>query len=98
MLEYPARVSKSQTVYLHWVATPYTWVRSGLFHTIISGDGRLNRLHANSIDLPAHTWRSARGEELAAGRLNRSRTRRQRLGFTQLEQARRHRAWNGVSP
>ena len=45
------------TIYLHWAATPYTWVRSGLYHTIISGDGRLRRLHAYSIDLPAHTWR-----------------------------------------
>ncbi len=45
------------TIYLHWAATPYTWVRSGQYHTIISGDGRLNRLHAYSVDLPAHTWR-----------------------------------------
>jgi len=45
------------TIYLHWAATPYSWVRSGLYHTIISGDGRLNRLHAYSIDLPAHTYR-----------------------------------------
>jgi len=45
------------TIYLHWAATPYTWVRSGLYHTIISGDGRLNRLHAYSVDLPAHTYR-----------------------------------------
>lgn len=45
------------TIYLHWVATPYTWGRFGLHHTIISGDGRLNRLHAYSVDLPAHTWR-----------------------------------------
>jgi hypothetical protein len=45
------------TIYLHWAATPYTWVRSGRYHTIISGDGRLNRLHAYSVDLPAHTYR-----------------------------------------
>ena len=45
------------TIYLHWAATPYTWVRSGHYHTIISGDGRLNRLHAYSVDLPAHTYR-----------------------------------------
>jgi hypothetical protein len=45
------------TIYLHWAATPYSWVRSGTYHTIISGDGRLNRLHAYSLDLPAHTWR-----------------------------------------
>jgi hypothetical protein len=45
------------TIYLHWAATPYSWVRSGPYHTIISGDGRLQRLHAYSSDLPAHTWR-----------------------------------------
>ena len=45
------------TIYLHWAATPYSWLRSGLYHTIIGGDGRLHRLHAYSIDLPAHTWR-----------------------------------------
>ncbi|MCP9887003.1 N-acetylmuramoyl-L-alanine amidase [Cyanobium sp. ATX 6A2] len=45
------------TIYLHWAATPYSWVRSGLYHTIIGGDGTVHRLHAYSIDLPAHTWR-----------------------------------------
>ena len=45
------------TIYLHWTATPYSWVRSGLYHTIIAGDGTLHRLHAYSIVLPAHTWR-----------------------------------------
>lgn len=45
------------TIYLHWAATSYSWVRSGIYHTIIGGDGRLHRLHAYSIDLPAHTWR-----------------------------------------
>ena len=45
------------TIYLHWAATPYTWLRSGLYHTIISGDGRLHRLHDTTIDLPSHTWR-----------------------------------------
>jgi hypothetical protein len=45
------------TIYLHWAATPYSWLRSGLYHTIIAGDGTLHRLHAYSIDLPAHTWR-----------------------------------------
>ncbi|MEO1003760.1 MAG: N-acetylmuramoyl-L-alanine amidase [Cyanobacteria bacterium J06638_7] len=45
------------TIYLHWAATPYGWVRAGLYHTIIAGDGRLHRLHAYSVDLPAHTWR-----------------------------------------
>ena len=45
------------TIYLHWAATPYTWLRSGLYHTIVSGDGRLHRLHDYTIDLPSHTWR-----------------------------------------
>lgn len=45
------------TICLHWAATPYSWLRSGLYHTIIGGDGTLHRLHAYSIDLPAHTWR-----------------------------------------
>jgi hypothetical protein len=45
------------TIYLHWSATPYTWVRSGLYHTIVAGDGHLHRLHSYTIDLNAHTWR-----------------------------------------
>ena len=45
------------TIYLHWAATPYTWVRSGLYHSIINGEGHVHRLHAYSVDLPAHTWR-----------------------------------------
>lgn len=45
------------TIYLHWAATGYSWVRSGLYHSIISGDGRVQRLHSYAVDLPAHTWR-----------------------------------------
>ena len=45
------------TIYLHWAATPYTWLRSGVYHTIISGSGTIHRLHSYSVDLPAHTWR-----------------------------------------
>jgi len=45
------------TIYLHWSATPYTWVRTGLYHTIVAGDGHLHRLHSYTIDLNAHTWR-----------------------------------------
>ncbi len=45
------------TIYLHWAATPYTWLRSGIYHTIISGSGTIHRLHSYSVDLPAHTWR-----------------------------------------
>ncbi|MBM5797126.1 MAG: N-acetylmuramoyl-L-alanine amidase [Cyanobacteria bacterium M_surface_9_m1_291] len=45
------------TIYLHWAATPYDWVRSGLYHSIISGSGVVHRLHSYTVDLPAHTWR-----------------------------------------
>lgn len=45
------------TIYLHWAATSYSWVRSGLYHSIISGDGHVHRLHSYAADLPAHTWR-----------------------------------------
>ncbi len=45
------------TIYLHWAATPYTWQRSGLYHSIISGSGQVHRLHAYTVDLPSHTWR-----------------------------------------
>lgn len=44
------------TIYLHWTATGYDWIRPGHYHVIISGDGRVHRLHATSVDLPAHTW------------------------------------------
>ena len=45
------------TLYLHWTATGYDWIRPGHYHSIISGDGLVHRLHAYSVDLPAHTWR-----------------------------------------
>ncbi len=44
------------TIYLHWTATGYDWIRPGHYHVIIGGDGRVHRLHATSVDLPAHTW------------------------------------------
>ena len=44
------------TLYLHWTATPYDWIRSGHYHSIISGDGRVHRLHDYNVDLPAHTY------------------------------------------
>jgi hypothetical protein len=47
----------SATIYLHWTATPYSWVRSGLYHSIINGEGHVHRLHSYAADLPAHTWR-----------------------------------------
>ena len=36
--------------------TPYDWVRPGHYHSIISGDGRVHRLHDYNVDLPAHTY------------------------------------------
>ena len=44
------------TIYLHWTATGYDWIRPGHYHSIIGGDGRVHRLHDYSADLPAHTW------------------------------------------
>ena len=38
---------------LHWTATGYDWIRSGHYHSIIGGDGRVHRYHAYSVDLPA---------------------------------------------
>ena len=45
------------TIYLHWTATGYDWIRPGRYHSIISGDGLVHRLHSYNVDLPAHTWR-----------------------------------------
>ena len=44
------------TLYLHWTATPYDWIRPGHYHSIISGDGSVHRLHDYNVDLPAHTY------------------------------------------
>lgn len=44
------------TLYLHWTATGYDWIRPGHYHAIIGGDGRVHRLHAYSVDLSAHTY------------------------------------------
>ena len=43
-------------IYLHWTASGYDWIRPGHYHSIIGGDGRVHRLHAYSVDLPAHTY------------------------------------------
>lgn len=44
-------------IYLHWSATPYTWVQPNHYHTIVTGDGKVNRLHDYNIDLTAHTYK-----------------------------------------
>ena len=38
-------------IYLHWTATGYDWIRPGHYHSLIGGDGRVHRLHNNSMDL-----------------------------------------------
>ena len=43
-------------IYLHWTATGYDWIRRGALTSIIGDDGRMHRLHAYSVDLPAHTY------------------------------------------
>ena len=44
------------TLYLHWTATPYHWIRLGHHRAIISGDGRVHRLHYSNVNLSAHTY------------------------------------------
>lgn len=44
------------TIYLHWTATNYNWVVPGHYHTIVTGDGKIHRLHAYDRDLPSHTY------------------------------------------
>ena len=44
-------------IYLHWSATPYNWVQPGHYHSIVTGDAVLHRMHDYNIDLPAHTYR-----------------------------------------
>ena len=39
----------ASTLYIHWTATGYDWIRPGDYHSIIAGDGRLQRLHAYSV-------------------------------------------------
>jgi hypothetical protein len=33
-------------IYLHWTATAYDWIRPGHYHSIITGDGLVHRLHS----------------------------------------------------
>ena len=47
----------ASTIYLHWTATHAGWIRPGHYHSIVTGDGQVHRLHAYDVDLPAHTWR-----------------------------------------
>lgn len=44
-------------IYLHWSATGYQWVQPGHYHTIVTGDGVVHRLHDYNIDLNAHTYK-----------------------------------------
>ena len=47
----------ASTIYLHWTATHDGWIRPGHYHSIVTGDGQVHRLHAYDVALPAHTWR-----------------------------------------
>ena len=38
-------------IYLHWTATAYDWIRPGHYHSIITGDGLVHRLHSYSVDI-----------------------------------------------
>jgi hypothetical protein len=49
----PAR----RKVYLHWSATGYDWAQPGHYHSIINGNGVVQRMHDYNIDLTAHTYR-----------------------------------------
>ena len=53
----PATFMARPKIYLHWTATGYQWVQPGHYHTIVTGDGLVHRLHDYNIDLPAHTYR-----------------------------------------
>lgn len=44
-------------IYLHWSATDYQWVQRDHYHTIVTGDGVVHRLHDYNIDLTAHTYK-----------------------------------------
>lgn len=44
-------------IYLHWTATSYQWRQPNHYHSIVTGDGVVHRLHDYNIDLPAHTYR-----------------------------------------
>lgn len=43
-------------IYLHWTATHYDWVVRDHYHTIVTGNGRIHRLHDYTIDLSGHTY------------------------------------------
>ena len=40
------------TIYLHWTATGYDWIRPGRYHRIIGGDGRHCRMPSRRICPP----------------------------------------------
>lgn len=44
-------------IYLHWTATGYQWTQPNHYHTIITGDGIVHRLHDYNIDLSSHTYK-----------------------------------------
>lgn len=47
---------KNPKIYLHWSATPYDWKQPGHYHTIVTGDGTVHKLHSYDDNLSAHTY------------------------------------------
>ncbi|MFN7901200.1 MAG: N-acetylmuramoyl-L-alanine amidase [Synechococcaceae cyanobacterium] len=43
-------------IYLHWSATDYDWAQPGHYHSVVNGDGVVQRMHDYNMDLTAHTY------------------------------------------
>lgn len=44
-------------VYLHWTGTGYQWAVPNHYHTVVTGDGVVRRLHDYNITLNEHTYK-----------------------------------------
>jgi len=44
-------------IYLHWTATGYQWKQPNHYHTIVTGDGVIHRMHDYNLDLKSHTYK-----------------------------------------
>lgn len=47
---------KIHKIFLHWSATNYTWKEPGHYHVVVTGDGKVHKLHPYSEPLRAHTY------------------------------------------
>jgi hypothetical protein len=56
ILSNQSEIKVKSKIYLHWTATGYDWVVPGHYHTIVTGDGKVHRLHSYEIDLNSHTY------------------------------------------